>query len=110
MKTKTGNLVVEDHDTAYLFLNPAGIEEAETGVRVEVTIADGVNDWKDEDDVVWLSDETCEKIRVVRRETVWNDEGDLLISFEDCSPIPIPIIVDDAAAWGVVKREFEPGI
>lgn len=103
---KTGKMVVEDRDLAFLFLDATGIEEAVGGIAVEVDVADDVADWEDEDKAVWLVDETGSKFRVVNREAVW-DGGKALIEFEtDGFPVPTPIVIADAAAWREHKEEF----
>jgi len=111
METKTGTLLVEDRDLGYLFLDPAGIDEANEGTPVTIEIADGVRDWEDEDAAVWLTDETGTKLRVVPRDAVWSEDAapgdEPLIDFEkDGFPIPTPVVIADAAAWAEHKADM----
>ena len=103
---KTGKMIVEDRDLAFLFLDATDIPEATTATAVEVDIAEDVADWEDEDKAVWLVDETGSKFRVVNRETVWNGDK-ALVEFEtDGFPVPTPVVIADAAAWREHKEEF----
>lgn len=107
---RTGKMLVEDRDTAFLFLDPTGIEEASSGLDVEIDVADDVADWEDEDTAVWLTDWKADKagskFRVVKREAVW-DGDEALIDFEnDACPVPTPVVIADAAEWQERKEEF----
>ena len=107
---KSGKMIVEDRDLAFLFLNAEGIEEAVGGIDVEVDVADDVADWEDEDANVWLTDwkadETGSKFRVVKREAVWDGDKALIDFEKDACPVPTPVVIADAAAWQNHKAEF----
>lgn len=95
---RTGIMVVEDRDLAYLFLDPTGIEEAAGGHPVTIAIDDNVMDWEDEENAVWLEkeDNHC-SLRVVTRDLVWGNGG---VDFDKHGfPIPTPVIIVNKAAW-----------
>jgi len=108
-----GKLLVEDRDTAYLFLEGCcdSIPEAQEGQAVEIDVAD-VDDWEDENAAVWLTDpdswKNCvAKLRVVPRDTVFSDEPQPLIDFDkEGFPIPTPIIIATVDDWNEHKADF----
>jgi hypothetical protein len=92
------SLLVEDRDTAILFLSGQHPE----AVPCEV-ILDGVNEtqWEDENVAEWLSTPTSDKLYVVPRERVMYKDGLVVITengklvkktFDQLSPIPTPTI------------------
>jgi hypothetical protein len=104
MQTKTGIMLVEDRDLAYLFLDPTGIPEANHGHEVTIAIEDDVTDWENEEEAVWLEKEGSHgTLRVMKREIFWKD-GERTDFDKDGFPIPTPVIIADKAAW---KRHRE---
>jgi hypothetical protein len=97
-------LLVEDRDTAYLFIEidentpPAG------AVVCDIEMADNVlaTELENEQTVVWLSNEASTKLKVMAREDV-DFGGDFnKLGFY---PIPTPLIVEDVAAMERLKEE-----
>ncbi len=91
-----GTLVVESRDEGILFLNPAGITETKDGQQVTINIADGLENWQDEDEVQWLLQEAGNIINVVSLENFDHATADFdKVGF----PIPVPVVIDDKKSW-----------